>query len=393
MVIGILKDRKIGERRIILTPREVRAIVLSGHRALIEAGAGEGCGFEDEKYVAVGAEIVKEKKEIFERSDLIAKVKELLAEEYKLIKEGQIILSCLHPAANNEETEALIRSKCISFTVEDMHRYGSANSEAAGKIGALLGIHYLLSTNGGKGKYVGGLCGAPPINALVIGGGLVGKSALSVLYALGGRVTVMDVNLGVLRRISEGYSGVATAICNKEAIKELLPETDLVLNCVKWQKERRDHLIDRPMLKTMEKGSVIVDISADFPGAIESGKPTTQEEPTYTDSGVIHICVDNIPSAVARSVSIALGAEMLPYILSIMNEGVKGACLKDGYLRRAMVTYKGYLTHEETSAVQKRPWITPEEVLGITGENMDKAPSATVTKSCLFMKNIVTDGK
>ncbi len=381
MIYGILKDTKAGEFRVISTPREVKSIVGAGHKVFVQRGAGEAAGFPDEKYVEAGAQIAESAGEIFERCDLVAKVKEFSKEEYPYVREGQILLSCIHPAASPDEVSALLKSKCISFTAEDSHRYGSPNSEAAGKQGALFGLESMLTVNGGKGKFVGGLAGAPKMKVLILGAGAVGEGALSVLYSLGADCTVMDISTGRLRELLYRYKGISTALCNKENIAELLPATDMVINAVKWDKKRKDFLIDRKMLKTMEKGSVLVDISNDNPGAIETGKETHHDAPRYTECGVVHFCVSNIPSAIANSTSVAYGAEMLPMILSLLSHGVRETCIKNGYYRRSMVTYKGILTHEETSAVQGLPWLPPERVLEIENENFDKAPPATPTRS------------
>ncbi len=307
--------------------------------------------------------------------------------EYPLIRENQIILGCIHPAGHPEEVEALLNSKCIGFTAEDAHRYGSPNCEAAGKQGALFGLESMLTINGGKGKFVGGFAGAPGMKVLILGGGVVGQGALQVLHALGAQVTVMDINVGLLRSLSYQYDGkIDTMLCNQQAIASVLPQTDMVLNCVKWPKQRKDFLITKEMLKLMEPGSVLVDISNDDPGAIESSHETHHDDPRYVVNGVVHYCVSNIPGAVANSTSVAYAAEMLPMILSILNDGVAGCCIKDGYYRRSLTVYQGKLTHEETSAIQNRPWIRPEDLLGIAAEPLDPAPPATTTRSNNFYK-------
>ena len=301
----------------------------------------------------------------------------------------QILLGCIHPAGHSDEVDAILKSQAIAFTAEDSHRYGSANCEAAGKQGALFGLESMLTLNGGKGKFVGGFSGAPRMNVLILGAGVVGKSALEVLFALGACCTVMDINMGVLQNLLSSYgSKISTMLCTKESIAEILPSIDMVLNCVKWDKKRTDFLIDKEMLKLMEEGSVLVDISNDAPGAIESGRETHHENPRYVVNGIVHYCVSNIPSAVANSASVAYAAEMLPLIMSILNDGVKRTCEKDGFYRRSLTAYKGYLTHEETSAVQKKPWIPPEDILGISKEILSPAPKATVTRSNNFYKDI-----
>ncbi|MCB6994564.1 alanine dehydrogenase [bacterium 210820-DFI.6.37] len=387
MIFGLLKDIKNGEYRTIATPTEILSIVSAGHTALVQSGAGERAGFEDSAYARAGAEIVESAKEIFDRSDLVTKVKEIEPSEYELLREGQIILTCIHPAAHREEVQVLLDKKVIAFTAEDSHRYGSPNCEAAGKQGALAGLNAMLTVNGGKGKFVSGLAGAPGMNVVILGAGIVGKAALSVLHALGAKVTVMDISLGVLREVEARYNNaVDTMYCTKENIKKLLPQTDMILNCVKWPKGDPSYLVDREMLKLMEKGSVLVDISNDTDGAIESFHETTHEDPTYVENGVVHYCVSNIPGAIAGSTSVAYAAAMLPHFMKLLNDGVEEACVKDGFLRRSLTVYKGYLTHEETSALQGRPWIRPEDILGIADRDLDPAPPATVTRSDNYIK-------
>ena len=385
MVFGVLKDIKEGENRVICTPIEVASIVAAGHTVLAQRDCGVGSGFSNEKYVEAGAEIVDTMEEMYARCDFLAKVKELFPCEYDLLRKDQLVYCCIHPAGHPEEVEAILKSGCIALTAEDSHRYGSPNCEAAGKQGALFGLESMLTINGGKGKFVGGFAGAPRMNVLILGGGLVGQGALQVLHALGANCTVMDINVGILRTLLNQYKGtISTMFCNKETIASVLPQTDMVLNCVKWPKERKDFLIDKEMLKLMEPGSVLVDISNDDPGAIESSHETHHDDPRYVVNGVVHYCVSNIPGAVANTTSVAYAAEMLPMIMSILNDGVAGCCEKDGFYRRSMTTYKGYLTHEETSAIQGKPWIRPEDILGIADKKLDPAPPATVTRSTNF---------
>ena len=389
MRFGILKDIKEGEFRVICTPAEVESIVAAGHEVWAQHDCGKAAGFPDEKYEKAGAKIVNSMEEMWAGCDMVAKVKEFTPIEYPLMRENQIILGCIHPAGHPEEVDAILKSRCIAFTAEDAHRFGSPNCEAAGKQGALFGLESMLTINGGKGKFVGGFAGAPRMNVLILGGGLVGQSALQILYALGANCTVMDINVGTLRMLLNKYDGkINTMLCNKEAIASVLPETDMVLNCVKWQKERTDFLIDKEMLKLMEPGSVLVDISNDDPGAIESSHETHHDNPRYVVNGVVHYCVSNIPGAVANSTSVAYASEMLPMMLSILNDGVEKTCINDGFYRRSLTAYKGYLTHEETSAIQNKPWIRPEDILGIANECLDPAPPATRTKSDNFYKNI-----
>ena len=387
MIFGLLKEVKVGEYRVTATPTEISTIIADGHEVLVESDAGLKAGFTNREYEKAGAEIVALPDEMFRRADLLARVKEIEEHEYKYLREDQIIYTCIHPAASSGEVEAILDSKCIAFTAEDSHRYGSVNCEAAGKQGALMGLNAMLTTNGGKGKFVSGLAGSPGIKVLILGGGLVGTSSLQVLQALGAWCTVMDINMSTLRDIKRNYDEkVNTQFSTRENVKKLLPEIDMVINSVKWPKGSKDYLIDRDMLNLMEKGSVIVDISNDIPGAIESFKETTHEDPTYIENGIVHYGVSNIPSSIAKSVSEALAGSVLNHFRSILNLGVEEACVRDGFLRRSLTAYKGYLTHEETSAVQDRPWISPEDVLGIADRELDPAPRATVTKSDNFIE-------
>lgn len=387
MKAGILKDIKAGENRVIATPVEIASLVADGHEVFVQKGAGAKAGFSDNKYKEAGASMVDTAEEIYDTCEFVAKVKEFEPSEYHLLRENQIVFTCIHPAAHPEEVQALLDKKVIAFTAEDSHRYGSPNCEAAGKQGALMGLESMLTINGGKGMFVSGLGAAPGMKVLILGGGVVGQAALTVLHALGAWVTVADINIGTLRTLQNQYhQSINTMISNQENIRRILPETDMVLNCVKWPKGNTEYLITRDMVASMEPGSVIVDISNDEQGALETFRETTHENPRYVDEGVVHYCVSNIPGAIAKSTSIAYAASVLPHFRSILNDGVADACARDGFLRRSLTAYKGYLTHEETSALQNRPWIRPEEILGIQDKTLDMAPPATVSRSDNFIK-------
>ena len=289
-----------------------------------------------------------------------------------------------NPAAHKVEVDALLEKKVIAFTAEDSHRFGSPNCEAAGKAGAFMGLWAMMSNHGGSGKFASGLAGAPGVRAVVCGCGIVGKSAIEVLVNLGCQVTVADVNVGVLRDISSKYNGkISTMISNKINMQNILPSTDMVVNCVRWPKDAKEFLIDRKMVQSMHKGSVIVDISNDY-GVIETFHPTTHEDPMYIEEGVVHYCVDNIPGAIAGSTSVAYAASVLPHFRSIAKNGVAEACALDGFLRRGRTAYKGYLTHEESSCIQDRPWVRPEVILDIADRKLDSAPPATRSRSEQF---------
>lgn len=381
MKFGVLKDIKNGEYRVVATPAEVSILVGDGHEVYVAAGAGYAAGFDDEEYAAAGAVIRETNEELWAECDFVAKVKEIEASEYDLMREGQMIYCCIHPAAHKEEVDALLEKKVIAITAEDSHRYGSPNCEAAGKAGAFMGLWSMMTTNGGSGKFVSGLGAAPGIKALVCGAGTVGRGAIEVLQTMGAWVTVADINIGALREISTKYDGkVNTIISNHYNLAKEMATTDLVVNCVRWPKNAAEFMIDRQMVASMRRGSVIVDVSNDY-GCIETFHETTHEDPIYIEEGVVHYCVSNIPGAIAGSTSVAYAASVLPHFRAIMNQGLEAACAKDGFLRRSLTAYKGYLTHEETSGIQNRPWVQPEVILGIADQQLDPAPRATVTRS------------
>jgi len=386
MKFGVLKDIKNGEYRVVATPAEVSILVGDGHEVYVASHAGYAAGFDDEEYEAAGAVIKETNEELWAECDFVAKVKVIEASEYDLMREGQMIYCCIHPAAHKEEVDALLEKKVIAITAEDSHRYGSPNCEAAGKAGAFMGLWSMMTTNGGSGKFVSGLGAAPGIKALVCGAGTVGKGAVEVLQTMGAWVTVADINIGTLREISTKYDGkVNTIISNRYNLEKEIASSDLVINCVRWPKNATEYMIDRQMVASMRRGSVIVDVSNDY-GCIETFHETTHENPIYIEEGVVHYCVSNIPGAIAGSTSVAYAAAILPHFRAIMNQGLAAACAKDGFLRRSLTAYKGYLTHEETSGIQDRPWVKPEVILGIADQKLDPAPKATVTVSEQYYK-------
>ncbi len=381
MKIGVLKENKPGEERVILTPSEVKDLTEAGHGVLVQQGAGSNAGFPDGEYIAAGATLGGGIEEVYRECTLIAKVKEILPEEYPHLRKGHIIFTCVHPAANRKEVDALLAAKVTAFTAEDSHRYGSPNCEAAGKIGALMGAYFLLSGHGGRGQTIFGIAGAPAGTALVLGAGIVGKGATEVLSALGGRVVLMDISIGALREAEYLFpKNVTTMMSSRGNILEMLPFSDIVVNCVKWPKHRKDHLLYKEDLRRMRKGSVIVDISADVGGAIETFHPTSHKDPVYVIDGIVHYGVDNIPGAAPYTVSKSYAASILRHIRNIADLGVEEACVRDGYLRRSLCVHNGLVTHEETSVIQQRPFTRAEEALGLkSSDRLDPAPKATST--------------
>lgn len=386
MKFGVLKDIKNGEYRVVATPAEVATIVGDGHEVFVAHNAGYASGFDDKEYEEAGAKILDTNEDIWATCEFVAKVKEIEESEYDLLRENQLIYCCIHPAAHPEEVDALLEKKVIAITAEDSHRFGSPNCEAAGKAGAFMGLWSMMSNNGGKGKFASGLAGAPGVKAIVCGCGTVGKGAIEVLVNLGCEVTVTDISIGALRNIQDHYHGkIDTMISNRYNLKKALPSTDLIVNCVRWPKNASDYMITREMVASMGRGSVIVDVSNDY-GCIETFHETTHEDPIYIEEGVVHYCVSNIPGAIAGSTSVSYAAGIIGHFRSILNNGLEEACVRDGFLRRSLTAYKGYLTHQETSGIQGRPWVQPEVILGIQDRKLDPAPQATVTVSNNFYK-------
>ncbi len=384
MKFGVLKDIKIGESRVIATPAEISEILRDGHEVYVASGAGYKAGFDDAEYAAAGAIIKETNEEIYATCDFVAKVKEIEPSEYDYLREGQIIYTCIHPAAHRGEVDALLEKKVIAITAEDSHRYGSPNCEAAGKVGAFMGLWSMMTMNGGSGKFANGLAGTPGVKAIVCGCGTVGRAAIEVLSNMGVQVTVADINMGSLKEVSALYNGkIDTMISNKFNLSAALPNTDLFINSVRWPKNATEPMVTREMVASMKRGSVIVDISNDY-GCIETFHETTLEDPTYVEEGVVHYCVSNMPSAIAGATSVSYAAGVLPHLRNILNKGLETACAQDGYLRRSLTCYKGYLTHEETSGIQGRPWVQPEVILGITDRQLVPAPKTTVTVSDNF---------
>ena len=380
---GVLKDIKNGEFRVVLTPAEVRILADDGVKVYVASGAGHKAGFDDADYEAAGAVVTDTNEEIWATCDFTAKVKEIEPSEYDLIREGQVIFCCIHPAAHPEEVGVLLDRKVIAIAAEDSHRYGSPNCEAAGKAGAFMGLWAMMSNHGGKGKFASGVGPSEPVRAVVCGAGTVGRAAVDTLYRLGAKVTVTDVYQPVLETLKGKYPEIRTMPAGRDTLEAVMPETDLLLNCVRWPKDAKEYMITREMVASMRRGSVICDISNDY-GCIETFRETTHDDPIYMEEGVIHYCVNNIPGAVAGSTSVAYAQALLPHFRSIINNGLAEACVRDGYLRRSLTCYKGYLTHEETSGIQGRPWVRPEVILGIADRELDPAPPATLTRSGNF---------
>ncbi|MCP3871675.1 MAG: alanine dehydrogenase [Desulfobacteraceae bacterium] len=340
MIVGILKEIKPQENRVCMTPSGVDMMKASGHTVYIEKNAGVGSGFEDSQYTEAGAAILDTPKEVYAISDMVMHVKEPQPSEFGFIKEGQIVFTYLHLAADKELTLALLKTGSIGIayeTIED-HSGGlpllSPMSEVAGRLATQQGAKYLERTFGGRGCLLGGVTGTPSANVLVMGGGVVGIHAAQVACGMGANVTILDMNIDRLRYLSEIMPANCQALMSSPALtKELVKTSDLVVGAVLVAGAKAPKLITRDMLSTMKKGCVIVDVAIDQGGCFETSKPTTHGDPVFEVDGVIHYCVANMPGAVPLTSTIALTNATLPYALKIANNGWKSVCEDEGFAK------------------------------------------------------------
>ncbi|BAH78055.1 alanine dehydrogenase [Solidesulfovibrio magneticus] len=354
MIVGILKEIKSEENRVCMTPAGVEVMRQNGHTMLVEKNAGAGSGFDDDAYIAAGAEMVATPKEIFERADMVMHVKEPLPAEYDLIREGQIVFTYLHLAADERQTHALIKSKCVGIAYETIQKADGSlplltpMSEVAGRMAIQQGAKYLEMEHGGLGVLLGGVTGVDPATVVVIGGGEVGANAAKMACGLGAKVYILDLNLDRLRYLSDIMPKNCFPLMSSPALlRDLLTRADVVVGAVLIPGAKAPKLITREMLATMKKGAVLVDVAIDQGGCFETSRPTTHGDPIYTVDGVIHYCVANMPGAVAKTSTMALTNATLPYALQIAGKGWKEA-MKDSAEIKAganvvhgKVTYKG----------------------------------------------------
>jgi alanine dehydrogenase len=349
LIVSTVKEIKIGENRVGLTPQGVNALANEGHKVLVEKGAGYGSGFSDEEYKSQGAFIVK--REEAWKADMVVKVKEPLENEYDFLRENLILFTYLHLAAEEKLTKELLKRKTIGIAYETIEINGvlpllAPMSEVAGRISIQIGAHYLEKTHGGCGRLLGGVPGVLPGNVVIIGSGIAGINAAKMALGTGAEVTVIGRNHSQLKYIDDVFGGqIRTLMSNKYNISKSIENADLVVGTVAITGYKAPKLITREMIKTMKPGSVIVDISIDQGGSLETSKPTSHENPVYIEEGVIHYCVTNMPGAVPNTSTLALTNATLPYAIKIA-AGLEGALKKDKSLQKGVNTFKGNLTHK-----------------------------------------------
>lgn len=353
MIVGILKEIKAEENRVCMTPAGVEVMRQNGHTVLVEKNAGTGSGFEDERYVAAGAEMIETAREIFERSDMVMHVKEPLPPEYDLIREDQIIFTYLHLAAAEELTDVLIKSGSVNIAYETIQKADGSlplltpMSEVAGRMAMQEGAKYLEMAQGGHGVLLGGVPGVDPGTVLVIGGGIVGTNAAKMACGLGAKVYILDMNLDRLRYLSDVMpSNCFPLMASPATIRKLAREANVIIGAVLIAGAKAPKLVTRDMLQTMKKGAVLVDVAIDQGGCFETSKATTHVDPIYMVDGVIHYCVANMPGAVPRTSTLALTNATLPYAVEIANKGWEGAMRKNPEIKRGANVIKGKVTYK-----------------------------------------------
>ena len=369
MLIGVPKEIKNHEYRIGLTPAGAHTLVERGHQVLVETQAGTRVGFLDADYQAAGARIAPSEREVWE-ADMVVKVKELQEAEYRLQCRGQIVFAYLHLAPEPALLEALLSSGVIGIayeTVTDAHGglpLLAPMSRIAGKLAVQFGAWALQMANGGSGVLLGGAPGVPPAKVVVIGAGASGQNAVRVAVGMGADVTVLDLNTETLAHVEDVYDGrVKTCYSQPLTLAEQVAGADLTIGATLSPGKLAPKLISRTLLRRMRPGSVLVDISIDQGGIAETSRPTSHSAPIYVEEGVIHYCVPNMPSAVARTATIALTQATIPYVVKLADRGVKAALTEDACLRGGLQICAGHITHAGLAQDVKKPFLSAERAL------------------------------
>ncbi len=368
MIIGVPKEIKNNENRVALTPAGAHALTKDGHKVLIEKNAGLGSGIEDSEYIAAGAFIVEKNTDIFDRADIIVKVKEPLECEYPLFKENQTLFTYLHLAPNPSLTDALLNSKVAGIAYETIQCANGSlpllapMSEVAGRMSVQIGATMLQKYNGGSGILLGGVPGVLPGEVLIVGGGVVGTNAAKMAVGMGARVTVMDVNKNRLSYLDDVFAGrVNTLIYNEYGAAEMVKKADLLIGAVLVPGAKAPRTVSEEMVKTMKKGSAIVDVAIDQGGSIETvDRVTTHDHPSYEKHGVIHYSVANMPGAVPRTSTFALAGVTLPYLLELAGKGPEKALLENKSLLLGLNTFKGSITYKAVAESVNKEYVAPE---------------------------------
>lgn len=351
MIIGVPREVKEHEYRVSVTPAGVRALVAEGNTVMVEHSAGAGSGFSDEEYKHAGADL-SDKEKLFDRSELIVKVKEPVPAEFDFFQEGQAVFTFLHLAANPGLTEFMLRKHITGFAYETLEKDGklpllTPMSEIAGRMAPIVGAYYLQKVYGGSGVLVTGAGGVEPARFLILGAGTVGTGALKVAYGMGANVTVINRGEDRLKEIDRMYQGnVRTVVSTEKTIAAEAVKADVLVGAVLLAGAKAPCLVSKKLVSKMKKGSVIVDVSVDQGGCVETTKATTHNDPVYSVDGVIHYTVANMPGAYPRTSTLALTGITIDYIKKLAMMGIEKSAGDDEYFKGALNTYKGNLTHE-----------------------------------------------
>ena len=375
MHIGVPREIKNNEFRVGLTPASCADLVSHGHQVWVERGAGSAIGFEDADYEAAGAGLLDTAAKVFERAELIVKVKEPQAEERALLHQQHTLFTYLHLAPDPAQTRELLASgaTCIAYeTVTDASGQLpllAPMSEVAGRMATQVGASCLLKAAGGRGVLLGGVPGVAPGRVVILGGGVVGSHAAEMAIGLGADVRVLDRDLQVLRRLDQRFSGrITTLYASAGNIEEQVTSADLVVGSVLIPGASAPKLISAELVSRMQKGSVLVDVAIDQGGCAETSHPTTHDDPTFIVDGVVHYCVSNMPGAVARTATLALNNATLPFVLALADKGTQRALYDDPHLRNGLSMAIGHLTCRKVGEAQSLPWISAGSLLGLREE-------------------------
>ncbi len=367
MLIGVPKEIKVREYRVGLTPTSVRELTAIGHEILIESGAGAGIGMNDADYERAGGTIAASARDIFERAEMIVKVKEPQPAERKLLRRGQVLFTYLHLAPDPEQTADLIESGavCIAYETVTSPTGGlpllAPMSEVAGRMSVQAGAYFLEKAHGGHGVLLGGVPGVDPAKVVVLGGGVVGTHAVHIALGMGADVWVIDRNVDVLRRLWSHFGRpLNTVYSTRDAIDRHLRDADLVIGGVLIPGAEAPKLITREHVKTMRTGSVIVDVAIEQGGCAETSHPTTHDDPTYVVDGVIHYCVANMPGGVPKTSTHALNNATLPFVLELAEKGWVQALRDNKHLRNGLNVWDGKVTCAPVAAALGYPYISAD---------------------------------
>ncbi len=363
MKIGVPKEIKNNENRVGMTPAGVAELIKHGHEVYVQHTAGEGSGFADAEYEAVGAKILPDIADVYAIAEMIIKVKEPIAPEYPLVRKGQLVFTYFHFASDYELTEAMLKSGAVCLAYETVQTPDRRlpllipMSEVAGRMAAINGAYYLQKTKGGAGKLIGGVPGVKPARFLVLGGGIVGEAAARYAAGMGADVTITDISLPRLRQLDiETPANVHTLYSNEHNIREQLPTVDVVVGSVLIPGAKTPFLITREMLKLMKPGTVLVDVAIDQGGCFETSHPTTHSEPTYEVDGILHYAVANIPGAVPNTSTMALTNATLRYALALADKGWRKACKDDEALYKGLNVVEGKVTFKGVADAWNLPF-------------------------------------